>query len=278
MTPQEAAAILIAEMDRQGMTDNDVRAGTAAIAMGESLMTPHTETPYTHTADDRIRTVFGSRVAALTDAQLDVLKADPEAFFERVYGGLWGAKNLGNTEMGDGYRYRGRTLLQLTGRANYAELAKRIGVDIVTDPDLANDPQNSAGIAVAYMLWRYKGGGFDKMLAAVGNNTPDIRAIKERYYAQFTANGQFDYRPEATSAPAAAIIAAPQSGAKVSRTLRQGMSGADVAALQRALSVAADGEFGPHTAMALRTYQVSHNLAADGVAGPLTLASLGLAS
>jgi len=47
-------------------------------------------------------------------------------------------------------------------------------------------------------------------------------------------------------------------------------------ALQRTLGVAADGEYGPITRAALRAYQQSHGLLADGVAGPQTLGSLGL--
>lgn len=253
MTSDEAAALLIAAMDRQGMTDNDLRAGTAAIAMGESLMTPHTETPYTHTDNSRIRQVFGSRVSGMSDTQLNIVKANPVAFFNTVYGGAWGAKNLGNTEDGDGYKYRGRTMLQLTGRVNYAELAKRIGVDIVANPDLANDPQNSAAIAVAYMLWRYKGGGFERMLAAVGNNTADIRATKVQYYGQFTASGQFDFKGGVGGAAAGVEPPAAPPSAPIG-------SGTDditatIRTLQAQLGVTADGVWGPKSQAALLAWQ-----------------------
>ena len=193
MTEQEAAALLNAEMDKQGVTDNDIRAGIAAIAMGESQMNPHTETAYTHTANERIREVFGSRVADMTDEQIDQLKADPRLFFNAVYGGAWGAhNNLGNTEADDGYNFRGRTMLQLTGRANYQKLQDLTGYQIVADPDSANEPAASAAIAVGYMRWRYHGGGWTAMKAAVGVNTSDIDATKNRYYEQFTASGEFD--------------------------------------------------------------------------------------
>ncbi len=54
-----------------------------------------------------------------------------------VYGGDWGRKNLGNTQPGDGYNYRGRGLIQLTGRANYA----RTGPTYETNPDLVMTPR-----------------------------------------------------------------------------------------------------------------------------------------
>ena len=57
-------------------------------------------------------------------------------------------------------------------------------------------------------------------------------------------------------------------------TLRQGSTGSQVMALQQALGVAADGQFGPITKAAVMSYQASHGLVADGVVGPMNGASL----
>jgi len=182
---------LIEAMTAGGIADADERAMIAAIAGGESGFVPHTETGYAHTPNVRIRQVFGSRVP-VDDAALDALKANDEAFFDAVYGGAWGAQHLGNTQPGDGYRYRGRSFLQLTGRANYERYGRLSGVGLIDNPELANDPEAGAKICVAYIKDRYKGGGFAQMMACVGFNTPDIAATKERLYAQFKESGEFD--------------------------------------------------------------------------------------
>lgn len=61
-----------------------------------------------------------------------------------------GRKDLGNNQEGDGYRFRGRGLAQLTGRANYAEMSKKIGIDLVNNPDEAAKPSIALQIACEY--------------------------------------------------------------------------------------------------------------------------------
>lgn len=65
-----------------------------------------------------------------------------------------GRKNLGNTQPGDGPKYIGRGILQLTGRANYENMAKKIGVDLVNKPELACDPLIATNIACQYFVDR----------------------------------------------------------------------------------------------------------------------------
>ncbi|HEU0134188.1 MAG TPA: glycoside hydrolase family 19 protein [Allosphingosinicella sp.] len=58
------------------------------------------------------------------------------------------ARDLGNVRPGDGARYCGRGFVQLTGRRNYADWARRLGIDLVADPDLALDPAVATRILV----------------------------------------------------------------------------------------------------------------------------------
>lgn len=66
-----------------------------------------------------------------------------------------GRKDLGNIYAGDGKRFKGRGIFQLTGRANYRAYGKLLGLDLEGNPDLAAQPENSVRIACEY--WKQKG-------------------------------------------------------------------------------------------------------------------------
>lgn len=52
-----------------------------------------------------------------------------------------GRKDLGNVQAGDGVRYKGRGLIQITGRFNYEELSKDLGEDFIKHPELLSTPK-----------------------------------------------------------------------------------------------------------------------------------------
>ncbi len=82
-----------------------------------------------------------------------------------------GRKDLGNVKKGDGRRYKGRGLLQLTGRANYAEYGKALGVDLENNPAMAAEPALSLKIACEYWKRRKLNADCDR---------DDIRATTRR--------------------------------------------------------------------------------------------------
>jgi len=71
----------------------------------------------------------------------------PERIANRVYANRMGN---GNEASGDGWRYRGRGLLQITGRGEYAACGVNLGLPLVADPDLLLQPGNAARSAAWY--------------------------------------------------------------------------------------------------------------------------------
>ncbi|ADK31444.1 putative Lys-endolysin; glycoside hydrolase [Brachyspira pilosicoli 95/1000] len=78
----------------------------------------------------RLYDVFKKRVGSLENAKQLCLQG-AEAIANFVYGG-----RLGNAE-DEGYKYRGRGIIQLTGKSNYKKYGKKINVNLVNNPDLA---------------------------------------------------------------------------------------------------------------------------------------------
>jgi putative chitinase len=66
---------------------------------------------------------------------------NPEMIANKVYGGRMGN---GVEESGDGWKYHGRGLIQLTGKENYANCGSGIGVDLLSNPNLLNTPEYAA--------------------------------------------------------------------------------------------------------------------------------------
>ena len=74
----------------------------------------------------------------------------PERIANKVYGG-----RMGNTEDGDGWKYHGRGLIQLTGKENYDNCGSGLGVDLVGNPDWLATPEYAA--LSAGWFWNKKG-------------------------------------------------------------------------------------------------------------------------
>ncbi len=78
-------------------------------------------------------------------------------YFEKKYGvGTSTGKILGNTEKGDGEKFAGRGLFQLTGKWNYNHLQKLTGHKIADNPKLMDDPKIDRAVSFAYLLDKAK--------------------------------------------------------------------------------------------------------------------------
>lgn len=101
-------------------------------------------------------------------------------FLEELWGptaaqrGYEGRRDLGNLRAGDGYRFRGRGLIQVTGRANYAELSHGLGVDFVREPSLVSMPQWAAMSAA----WWWREHGCNRLADIPG--VPGLEAVTRR--------------------------------------------------------------------------------------------------
>jgi putative chitinase len=103
-----------------------------------------------------------------------------------------GRKDLGNTQPGDGPRFKGRGIFQITGRANYRTYGKKLGLDLEGNPVLAADPKVAVLTACEY--WADHG---LNALADAG----DIKAITKRINGGYNGlNDRIIYTNQAKSA------------------------------------------------------------------------------
>lgn len=102
--------------------------------------------------------------------------------------GYEGRADLGNTVKGDGSKYRGRGLIQVTGRANYAACGEALGLDLIARPELLELPQHATMSAAWF--WSTRGlntladqGQFMKITRRINgglNGQDDRQALYDR--------------------------------------------------------------------------------------------------
>jgi len=173
---------------------------------------------------------------------------NPEALANKVYGG-----RMGNTKEGDGWRYRGRGLKQLTGHDNYEAEGKALGVDLIVDPDQVAKPDMAFLTALSYFQRHI---GKEAETASVETITVAV-------------NGGVNGLHERELATERALeILDPNRLNK--RTLETGSKGLDVALLQSSLvelgeKISIDSIFGKATASAVKLFQSENALPVTGI-------------
>jgi len=98
----------------------------------------------------RLMAVWPSRFPSLDVA--NQYANNPEKLANKVYGGR---ADLGNTEDGDGYKFHGRGIFQLTGRSNYTVCGLALGKPFAEHPELLLDPENAC--LSAGWFWNKRG-------------------------------------------------------------------------------------------------------------------------
>ena len=206
-----------------------------------------------------------------------------------------GRKDLGNTQPGDGKRYKGRGPIQLTGRANYQKYGGLLGLDLVNDPTIAATPQ--VGFRIAAQFWKLNGlnaladqQDFKQITKRINggyNGLDDRTKYYNRAKQVLNKDDVVDasspvVTPPAVVAAAAVAVSTPVAGQPPvypGMALRQGSKGSDVQTMQQRLAdlgyaIGVDGDFGPGTRAAVVDFQGKKGLANDGSCGPATWAAL----
>jgi putative chitinase len=164
LTPQQLAAIMACPLQRAaewvGVINTTIaryeinthtRAAMWLAQIGhESASLARVEENLNYTTPARLQQIFPRHFPSLDMAAKYAGK--PEWIGARVY-----ANRLGNgpEQGGEGWRYRGRGLIQVTGKVNYAEMAHLLVLPLVGQPELLTLPQNAALSAGAF--WNARG-------------------------------------------------------------------------------------------------------------------------
>jgi predicted chitinase len=140
-----AAAVLQALKDK-GITSKTAQANILAQVHAECGFLPRSEGNYRASV---LLSMYGPdnkvRFQNLAEAQA-VVDEGHEAVFNKIYGG-----RMGNSAPNDGFLYRGRGYIQLTGKDNYSRVGTAIGEDLVGNPDLANDPKVATKVLLNFL-------------------------------------------------------------------------------------------------------------------------------
>jgi putative chitinase len=176
---------------------------------------------------------------------------------------------LGNTQPGDGWKFRGRGLKQLTGRNNYARFAA--AYDMTADE--ASEWIETKEGALASALWFWNTNKLNPVA-----DTGDVVALTKRInggdIGLADRQSRYSVAMQALTGVIPTRATAPAASASTSTVLRRGSTGDAVKQMQQKLGIAADGNFGPNTEAAVRAWQAANGLTADGVVGPRTMEKL----
>lgn len=163
-------------LNKVGLTNKYVQDAVVVIAWKESTLFPLRENCYTNTPNSDIRRYFGKFLPNYTDSQITELKKDCVKFFNQVYG-----NRMGNSAT-EGYTYRGRGFIQITGKNNYRAIGNKIGVNLVSNPDLVLDANIGAKALVQY----YKDAEKNPVIKNYGaSNLNDLKDLDSALKAVF---------------------------------------------------------------------------------------------
>jgi putative chitinase len=219
-----------------------------------------------------LRAVFGRYFGPAPKRDADEYHRKPEMIANYVYMDEFRKYKMGNTQEGDGWRFRGRGLKQLTGRENYTRFGKSIGM---TAEEAAEYVATPAG-AIESACWFWDTNKLNaiadtddvkRMTKKINGGSIGLEDRQKRYSNALRILGMDTVLKTETDDDIQDIL--DDIG-----VLRKGSKGEGVKLMQEALGISADGDFGPGTERALKKWQGENGLVADGIAGPATFDKL----
>ena len=217
----------------------------------------------------------------LDAARLEALHGKPEKLAELIYGG-----RMGNDQPGDGYTYRGRGYMQLTGKENYAKAGKALGLDLLKHPELAAEPEHASKIAIWYWEDRVPKAAHEDVKKATlaingGYNGLAAREAEFAKWEKTLTPEVMQYLGKGEAAQWSTTQFAPHFSQPVT-ALEQGIRDAAFDDLHANLAklghkdrhsqpLKPDGYFGFDTSYAVERLQHDHRLTVTGVADKKTL-------
>jgi putative chitinase len=188
-------------------------------------------------------------------AKVGSFAGDPD-FKIKLIDNVYGGRNGNRPGTHDGSVYIGRGLSQVTGRGNYEALGTKAGLDLVSEPDLVNASRNALECGVA---------DFVLCGCLAFAQADDVSGVTKHLNGGFIGLDERQVWLKKWK-----IVLGSQNPPLHSTTWLQvslNMLGADPPLLP-------DGSYGPLTANAVKEFQDSHELNADGKVGPETLAAI----
>lgn len=132
-------------LKKYGINNPTLQNAIIMVVWKESGMVPKNEICYSRKDGvAKVRRIFGARLNKYSDTEVLSLLDNCVKFFDAVYGkdAKWYFKfDTKNDLVGDGYKYRGRGFNGITFKTAYEKYGKSIGIDLVKNPDLLNDPK-----------------------------------------------------------------------------------------------------------------------------------------
>lgn len=187
----------------------------------------------------------------------------PEKIANVIYANRMGN---GDTASGEGFAFRGRGIVQLTGKDNYSAFALSIKMTL---PDVIEYVQTKKG-ALESACWYWN----SRKINAACDANDIVKMTKLVNGGTIGLDDRKKHYEQALAVLGGAVPAPITHASAIPGVLKKGSTGENVKRMQAELGLEADGSFGPATEAALKKWQTANGLAADGVAGPKTLAKL----